>query len=129
MNATFTPAILIHLGAAVAALLLGFGIFVRRKGSFTHRVLGRIWAGLMLVTAISTYWIRSDGSFSWIHGLSVATLIALAGGITLAVKGNITRHRRVMGGLYFGALIIAGGFAFLPERLLGKLLWSSMGML
>ena len=126
MNHEFTPVILIHLGAA---LVLGIGVFLRRKGGFTHRILGRVWVGLMLVTAISTYWIRSNGGFSWIHGLSIAALAALAWAVYLAVTGNIQHHRRVMQGLFFGALVVAGAFTLLPQRLLGQALWSSLSSL
>ena len=127
MNHEFTPVILIHLGAALAALVLGIAVFLRRKGTFGHRVLGRAWVGLMLLTAISTYWIRSSGSFSWIHGLSVLTLIALAFAVYFAVAGNIQRHQSIMKGTFFGALIVAGAFALLPQRLLGHALWSLFG--
>lgn len=129
MNHEFTAVILIHLGAALAALVLGIGVFLRRKGTFAHRMLGRAWVGLMLVTAISTYWIRGNGSFSWIHGLSVFSLIALACAVYFAIAGNIAQHRRIMKNLYFGALIVAGAFAFLPQRLLGHALWSAVGLI
>jgi uncharacterized membrane protein len=129
MNHEFTPVILIHVGAALAALVLGIAVFLRRKGTFAHRMLGRAWVGLMLLTAISTYWIRSSGSFSWIHGLSMITLIALAFAVHFAVAGNIRRHQGIMQGVFFGGLIIAGAFALLPQRLLGHALWSSFGLI
>ncbi|MBE0620364.1 MAG: DUF2306 domain-containing protein [Burkholderiales bacterium] len=129
MNQEFTPVILIHLGAALFALALGAAVFLRRKGTPAHRLLGRTWVGLMLVTAISTYWIRSSGSFSWIHGLSVISLVALAFAMYFAVAGNIRRHQRIMKGVYFIALIVAGAFTLLPERLLGHALWSTLGVI
>lgn len=127
MNQEITPMILIHLSAAIAALFLGIAVFLRRKGSFAHRVLGRTWVGLMLVTAISTYWIRGSGNFSWIHGLSVTSLVALAFAVYFAATGNIQRHQRIMKAVYFVALIVAGAFTLLPQRLLGHALWSSLG--
>lgn len=129
MNHEFTPVVLIHLGAALAALVLGIGVFLRRKGTFAHRLLGRAWVGLMLVTAVSTYWIRGSGSFSWIHSLSVITLVAIAFAVHFAAAGNIARHQRIMKGVFFGALIVAGAFAFLPQRLLGHALWTSFGLI
>ncbi|HEY5636884.1 MAG TPA: DUF2306 domain-containing protein [Burkholderiales bacterium] len=128
MGHTFTPAILIHVLAAVLALGLGALVFLRRKGTFVHRMLGRSWAALMLVTAGSTWWIRSSGSFSWIHILSVITLVVLAVAIWCAATGRIARHRQSMVSLYIGSLIIAGAFALLPERLLGGLLWGAIGL-
>jgi len=129
MNHEFTPAILIHLGAALAALALGAAVFFGRKGTFGHRVLGRAWVLLMLVTAVSTYWIRSSGGFSWIHGLSLITLLALGRAVYLAMNGNVRRHQSAMKALYFGALIVAGAFTLLPQRLLGQALWSAVGLI
>ena len=129
MTASFTPAIWIHLFAAVAALALGATIFLARKGTLLHRVSGRVWAGLMLVTAVSTLWIKGDGSYSWIHLLSIGTLIILAGVVYAAMNGRIQRHRQGVIGLYAGSLIVAGLFALMPQRLLGKMLWASLGLL
>lgn len=129
MNQTFTPAILIHVGAAIAALMLGMGIFLRTKGSFAHRVLGRAWVALMLVTAVSTYWIRGNGGFSWIHLLSIMTLLLLALGVYFAITHNIGAHQKTMTGVFIGALIVAGGFSLMPQRLLGHMLWSALGFI
>ncbi len=123
MNQEFTPVILIHLSAAIASLVLGIAVFLLRKGSFGHRLLGSIWVGLMLVTAISTYWIRGSDSFSWIRGLSAISIVALAFAVYFAVTGNIKRHQRIMRAVFFVALIVAGTFTLLPERLLGHALW------
>jgi uncharacterized membrane protein len=129
MSQEFTPVILVHLSSAVAALVLGIGVFLRRKGSFSHRVLGRTWVGLMLVTAISTYWIRASGSFSWIHSLSAISIVALAFAVYFAITGNIRRHQRIMTAVFFVALVVAGVFTLLPQRLLGQALWSSLGVI
>lgn len=129
MNQQFTPIILLHLGAALAALGLGAAVFLRRKGTPVHRLLGRAWVALMLVTAVSTYWIRGSGSFSWIHGLSVISLVALVFAVYFAVTGNIRRHQRIMKGVYFIGLIVAGAFTLLSQRLLGHALWSSLGLI
>ena len=129
MTAQITPAILIHAAAALAALVLGAAVFLARKGTFLHRMAGRGWAVLMLVTAISTWWIRASGSFSWIHGLSVLTLVMLVGVVYYALVGNIRRHQKLVTGLYAGCLVIAGAFTLLPQRLLGQMLWSSVGLI
>jgi uncharacterized membrane protein len=128
MSHAFTPAILIHLAAALLALVLGGAIFLRGKGNSAHRLLGRTWVALMLVTALSTWWIRGNGSFSWIHGLSVLTLVLLGVGVYYAMQSRIAAHQRTMKGLYAGALVVAGAFALLPQRLLGQMLWSALGL-
>jgi uncharacterized protein (DUF2141 family)/uncharacterized membrane protein len=119
----FTPVVLIHVVAALVALALGAAVFLRRKGTTTHGWMGRTWAVLMLITAISTYWITGDdGKYSWIHGLSVFVTLAVPLAVFYAIRGNIARHRGLMTGLYIGALIVAGGFSLSPDRLLGKTL-------
>lgn len=128
MTTAFTPVIAVHATAAVAALAVGAAVFLRPKGTFAHKVLGRGWVLLMLVTAISTYWIRGNGSFSWIHGLSVFVVVGLAAGVTYAIRGKLAAHQRMMKGLYVGGLVIAGGFALMPQRLLGHALWSALGL-
>ena len=129
MTASFTPAIWIHVFAAISALALGATIFLARKGTLLHKVSGRAWAGLMLVTAISTIWIKGNGSYSWIHLLSVGTVIILGAVVYAAMSGKIQRHRQGVIGLYAGSLIVAGLFALMPQRLLGKMLWGSLGLL
>ena len=129
MQTTFTPVILAHTFAAFAAIGLGAAMFLARKGTFMHRTAGRGWVALMLVTSISSLWIRSSGSFSWIHLLSVAVPLLLALGVHFAVVGNIRGHRKTMLAIYAGGLGIAGMFTLLPHRLLGRMLWSSLGVL
>jgi uncharacterized membrane protein len=126
MSQEFTAIILIHLVAALAALALGARVLAQRKGTPLHKALGRIWVVLMLVTAISSFWIRGNGSFSWIHGLSVFTLCALAGAIWFARTGRIAHHRKTMIGIYAGGLVVAGLFTLLPQRLLGRLVWGCL---
>jgi uncharacterized membrane protein len=129
MQTGFTPIILAHAAAALAAVVLGAGVIFARKGSFSHRIAGRGWVALMLVTAISSFWIRSTGHFSWIHLLSVAVPLLLAAGVYFAVTGNLVRHRRMMTGIYVLGLGIAGVFTLLPYRLLGRMVWSSLGII
>ena len=129
MTASFTPAIWIHVAAAVGALVLGASIFLARKGTMLNRASGRVWAGLMLVTAVSTAWIKGNGSYSWIHVLSVGTVLILAAVVYAAMNGHIRRHRQGVIGLYAGSLIVAGVFALMPQRLLGGMLWGALGLL
>ena len=129
MNPSFTPAIWIHLAAAGAALAIGAMVFLGRKGNGKHRWMGRAWAVLMLLVALSSFWIQSNGSFSWIHALSVFTLFALAGGVYFAITRRVRSHRFTMIALFAGSLLTAGAFSLLPQRLLGNLLWTSLGRL
>ena len=128
LSNTLTPAILFHLFTAAPAALLGPVVLVRKKGDATHKALGRIWAALMLVTAISSAFIRTPGAgiagsgFSFIHIFTIWTLINLPLAIWAARTQRIRMHRGMMTGLYVG-LLIAGGFTFIPGRLLGQLVF------
>ncbi len=122
----FTPIILAHVLAAVAALGVGCLVFLGRKGSAGHRRLGRVWALLMLIVLLSSFGIRGSGEFSWLHGLSVGSLVVLVLAIYHARRGNWRAHRNSMIGLFAGGLVIAGMFTLLPSRLLGGLLWQAV---
>jgi len=129
MQNAFTPIILAHTFAAFAALFLGVAMFLARKGTFLHRIAGRTWVALMLVVSISSFWIKSNGSFSWIHGLSVTVIFLLGFAVYFAISHRVSAHRRMAIGLYGGALVITGLFTLLPYRLLGRLVWSTAGLL
>lgn len=124
----FTPLILVHIATAAGALLFGGITLVMRKGTHTHRLFGRLWVSLMVVTALVSFGIRVSGHFSWIHLLSVGTLIGLAASIYAVIRGNISAHRRGMVSTYIG-LAIAGAFTLLPGRRLGAMLWSAVGLI
>ena len=114
-----STAVQIHLVAAISALMLGALVLFWRKGNSRHRLGGRIWVGLMLVIAISSFWISEQPvffGFGPIHVLSVMTLAGLYRGVTLARSGKIDLHQKGMRSLYFFALIAAGSFTLLPGR-------------
>lgn len=118
-------AITIHLATAIPALLLGPIILRRRKGDALHKMLGRIWAGLMLVTAIASAFIRSPGAgiagtgFSFIHIFTIWTLFSVPLAIYAIRKGDVKAHSQAMTGLYIG-LCVAGAFTLIPGRVLGN---------
>ena len=115
----------LHLITVVPAFLIGtLLIFSKRKGSLTHKLLGRIYLALMLITALISLFMPAAlgptllGRFGWIHLLSIVTLITVFAAYFNARNGNIKTHRNQMLGLYFGGIILAGSFAFLPGRML-----------
>lgn len=119
-------AVQLHALAAVCAFVLGIVQFVAMKGTGRHRVLGRVWVVIMVGVAASSFWIteiHGGGRFSWIHGLSVLTLVMLPVGVWAARTGRISLHQRVMQGVYVGGLIVAGGFTFVPPRVIGRMVF------
>jgi uncharacterized membrane protein len=124
---TLTPllnaplAIQFHAFAAMAAFVLGIVQFARAKGTFSHRTFGWIWVILMLIVAISSFWIHQAkvwGIWSPIHFLSIFTLINLPIAVLMARRHNVRAHRGWMIGLFGGALVIAGLFTLLPGRIM-----------
>jgi uncharacterized membrane protein len=115
------PPIPWHAFAALAALAIGGAQLALPKGTLRHRVLGYAWAALMLVIAISSFWIRQIrliGPFSPIHLLSILVLVTVPLAVWHARNHRVAKHRKVMISLYVFALIGAGVFTLLPGRIM-----------
>ncbi|RJT36079.1 DUF2306 domain-containing protein [Mesorhizobium waimense] len=115
------PPIPWHAFAAFAALVTGATQLALPKGTTRHRVVGFVWAALMLVIAISSFWIqqiRLFGRFSPIHLLSILLLVTVPLAVWHAHNHRVEKHRRVMIALYVFALIGAGVFTLLPGRIM-----------
>jgi uncharacterized membrane protein len=115
------PAIPLHALAAMAAFVLGVIQFAAPKGTLPHRTIGWIWVLLMLAVAASSFWIHQIklwGPWSPIHLLSIFTLAVVPLGVWHAHRHAVASHRRIMIGVFSGALVIAGLFALLPGRIM-----------
>lgn len=116
--------IIIHLATVIPAVPLGAYVLWRPKGGGMHKLLGKIWGMLMIVTAITSFWIGEPGAgiggtgLSFIHIFSILVLVSVPLGIRSIRKGDIAGHQKAMQGMYIG-LIIAGLFSFIPGRILG----------
>ena len=108
----------IHLATVLPAIPLGAYILFVRKGGPRHRLLGRVWLGLMLATAVSTLFIRdiNDGRFSYIHLFTLLALVSVPRAFLAARRRDFATHRKSVLGFYVGALLIAGLFTFVPGR-------------
>ena len=116
-------AVQIHVAAVTVALVGTAGIIVYTKGTPLHRWLGRAFVAGLTAAAVSSFWIRdlNDGDFSYIHIISVVTLIGLARGIHAARQGDIHGHRMTMILTAVGGLGVAGMFAMIaPGRLMAS---------
>lgn len=122
-----SPAVIVHLVFAVAALLLGPLALWLRKGSRAHRASGYAWVTLMAGAALTSAFIRDFQlpnlhGYTAIHSLTIATVVGIGLGIWHVAHRDVARHRRAMQ-LTYGSALLAGAFAFLPQRYLGSLLW------
>jgi uncharacterized membrane protein len=118
----------VHVATVVPAFALGtWLLFGSHKGSLRHRRIGKIYLGLMAVTAVAALFIRSFSDASVTLGPLRLGLLHLfvpltAHGIYAAFAtiraGDLRGHRLAMRGLYFGAMIVAGLLAFAPGRIM-----------
>jgi len=116
-----------HLATVVPCFFIGTFLLIIKKGTNIHKVLGRIYMILMMLTAGITLFMPAHigpkflNHFGWIHSFSLLTIYTVPTAYLAIKNGNIKSHKRKMILLYFGAIIIAGGFTFVPGRYLHEL--------
>ena len=122
-----SPVIQIHLAAALLALITGGIMWRRPKGTPSHKLMGRFFIVLMLVTAASAIFIQeiNKGHYSWIHIFVPITLYTIVSALWAIKNRNITRHKQAVKALYFYALIIPGVFTLMPGRRLFAVFFGS----
>jgi uncharacterized membrane protein len=122
-----SPAIQFHVATVVPAALIGGIMLLMRKGTSLHRMAGRLWIALMVLTALSSFFIHEInlvGGFSPIHILSVVVLVSAAEVVRSARRRDFVRHQRLVKSLYFGAIGIAGLFTLLPGRIMHEVVFT-----
>jgi uncharacterized membrane protein len=118
----WNPLLVGHVVAALFALTLGPVNILRRRRDRTHRILGFSWAAAMYFVCVSSFWIVTDGHFSWLHGLSAFTILTVTLGIVSAARHNIQAHYSNMIGSYLGLLVAFVFAATVPGRNIPRLL-------
>jgi uncharacterized membrane protein len=106
----------------------GGNVVAAPKGTLPHRTVGWIWVTLMLLVALSSFWIneiRLVGPFSPIHLLSIFTLVMVPLAVWKAHHHDVATHRRIMMYLFLGALLIAGLFTLVPGRIMHKVVFGT----
>ena len=124
--------IYIHATLALLAVPLGLYIFLTKKGTKQHRMLGRIWVIFLIIVSLTAIFIQTinPGQYSWIHLLIPFTLVSLIYSIWNIKKYKKTKierykysHMYSMIGVYVGALLIAGAFTLMPGRFFHHILF------
>ncbi len=112
-----------HFLTAAAAVVLGLVNLASAKGTPRHRFIGWCWMGVMTFVTVSSFWIRelNDGDFSWIHLLTIWTMISMAAAILSIRRGRVRVHALFMAGTMIGALV-AGALAMMPGRFISEIL-------
>lgn len=115
-----SPVIIIHTLTAFVALGLGIAMWVRKKGTPSHKMIGRLFVTLMAVVAFTAIFIKglNGDNFSFIHIFVPVTFFAIGEIFFYVRRGNLKGHKRAAKGLFFGALLIPGFLSFLPGRLM-----------
>lgn len=119
-----------HLATVVPCFLIGTVLLIIKKGTPIHKQMGRVYMVLMLITAAITLFMPAQvgpqflGHFGWIHGFSFLAIYTVPTAYLAIKRGDVKSHQRKMILLYFGAIIIAGGFTFFPGRYLYELFFN-----
>lgn len=114
----------IHLATVVPCFFIGGLLLLIKKGTVFHKKLGWVYFILMLFTATVTLFMsarvgpRLFNHFGYIHLFSFLTIWTIPRAYFAIKRGDIKAHKTAMILLYFGAIIIAGGFTFMPGRYL-----------
>jgi uncharacterized membrane protein len=117
----------LHLATVIPSFFIGTLLLVIKKGTGIHKIFGRVYMILMMVTALITLFMPARvgatflNHFGWIHSFSFLTIYTVPTAYWAIKKGNVRAHKRKMILLYFGAIVIAGGFTFYPGRYLHHL--------
>jgi uncharacterized membrane protein len=126
---TYLQIVFLHLATVLPAFVLGTWLLFNRKGTPHHRLLGKIYMLLMLITAFTALFLpalvgpKILNHFGFIHLFSLLTIYTVPTAYLAARRGDVSAHRSSMIWLYVGGLIIAGAFAFGPGRLLNRWLF------
>ncbi len=112
----------VHVATVLPAIPLGMWLFLHRKGTETHRWLGRAWVALMVATAAISFTIRNinSGRFSFIHIFSAMVIVMVPIAFMQARRGRIESHSRILRGMFLGGLLIAGLATFAPGRVMWR---------
>jgi uncharacterized membrane protein len=129
INMPYTPLAYFHLATVIPAFFIGSFQLLRRKGTPSCKLLGKIYMLLMLATGLITLAMPAEvgprflNHFGFIHIFSFLALFNVPAAYFAARRGNIEIHRANMIALYIDGILIAGAFAHMPGRMLHEWLF------
>ena len=113
---TYMELTYLHLGSLAPSIVIGGYLLLNQKGTPAHRLLGKIYMGLMLFTAIITLFMEALvgpkflNHFGFLH-LAKSYLFLVHGAhrlIELACRQHQVAHKRKMVWLYMWVLFCSG---------------------
>jgi uncharacterized membrane protein len=111
--------LVLHLITIGPVLILGPFILFRKKGTDTHKILGKLWAVTMIASCLFSFGVQSEGRLTWLHGLATFTIFSVIRAIIAIRNGQLKIHQRAMWGSYIGAATAFIFAAAIPNRLIG----------
>lgn len=111
-----------HVVAALFVLAVGPVQIFRRRRDRIHRTMGYLWVAAMYYVCVSSFWIVSEGHFTWLHGLSAFTMVTVTLGLISAIRRNIRSHLGNMIGSYIGICVAFIFAVSVPGRSIPQLL-------
>ena len=117
-------AVQLHTAAAIVAFLVGaVQMFGPGFGRLLHICLGILWVSAMAVVVLSSVFIRDLFAVgpSMITIFIPITTVGLVIGLWRLAHRDFRGHGAAMRILYVSAMLIAGGFTFVPGRLMHQL--------
>ncbi len=128
------PAIIqVHAFAAMAALALGMMQLAMPKGTLPHKTIGLVWIVLMTIITVSSALIQHPveaGDPFWkrlspIHAFTILTAFGLISGVLILLRGGpgMRAHSRPFISIFIGGLVVAGALAFLPGRIMHRVVF------
>ena len=128
----YSTLLAIHLTTVLIACPIGAWLLLNTKGTTAHRWLGRPYMALMTITAIASLMMpafvgpKLFNHFGFIHLFSLLVLWTVPTSILAIKRGDVRAHRSGMIGMYCGAILVAGAFAFMPGRLMHNVLMTAI---
>jgi uncharacterized membrane protein len=125
----YTNLMYVHLATVLPCFIIGTTLLLIKKGTGIHVFWGRIYMVLMLFTATVTLFMPAQvgptlfNHFGYLHSFSFLTIYTVPTAYLAIKRGDVKTHKRKMIVLYFGALVIAGGFTLMPGRYLHEVLF------
>ena len=116
-------AVVLHVATVLPAIPLGGYLLLAPKGTKNHKLLGKVWVMLMLLTALSACFIKYGGGLDFhvspIHIFVPMTFWASYKLVATARRGDMKGHKKEILSLYLGALMIPGIVSMaMPGRLM-----------
>jgi uncharacterized membrane protein len=92
-----------------------------KRGGEWHRGIGKLWMMMMALTALSSFFISTIpmiGPFSFLHVLSMISLISIVLALRAARRHDIASHSWTLISLIVFALLLPGIFTLWPGRIM-----------